>query len=132
MTVINKQLLISESCDDSNLCKPYRGKPDEHATYASHSSPRTPDVRFLRAVPVCDNLLLAPTKSKHTPTPEKSLDNQRQTDPAVVFGGLILPPMRQACSRGERFQPNGYTSTSVYWAHITSMRSIRSILAHGG
>jgi hypothetical protein len=132
MTVINKRLLISESCNDSNRCKPCRGKHDEHTTYASHFSPRTPDVRFLRAVPVHDNLSLAPTKSKQTPTPERSLDNQRQTDPAVVLGGLVLPPMRQPCSRGERFQPNGYTATVAYWTHIISMRSVRSILAHGG
>jgi hypothetical protein len=37
-------------------------------------------VRFLWAVPVHDNLLLALTKSKQALTPEKSLDNQRQTE----------------------------------------------------
>jgi hypothetical protein len=132
MTTTNKRLLISESRSDSNRCTPCRGKPDQHATYASHSSPCTPGVRFLWAVPVRDNLSLAPTKSKHTPTPERSLDNQRQTGLAIVLDGLILPPMRQPWSRGERFRPNGYTSTSTYCAHITSMRSIRSILARGG
>jgi hypothetical protein len=71
--------------------------------YASHSNPRTPSVRFLRAVLVRDNLSLAPTKSKQTPTPERSLDNQRQTGSAVVLGGIIPPPMRQHWSRGERF-----------------------------
>jgi hypothetical protein len=91
----NKQLLISESRGDSNRFTPCRGKPDQHATYASHSSPRTLGVRFLWAVPVCDNLSLAPTKSKQAPTPGGSLGNQRQTGPAVVLGGLIPPPMRQ-------------------------------------
>jgi hypothetical protein len=131
MTPTNKRLLISESRGDSNRCTPCRGKPDQHATYVSHTSPRMPGIRFLRAVLVRDNLSLAPTKSKQAPTLRRSLDNQRQIDPAVVLGGLIPPPMRQPWSRGKKFWPNGYTTTSAYWAHITSMRSIRSILAHG-
>jgi hypothetical protein len=78
MIATNKRLLISESRGDSNRYTPCRGKPDQHNTYASHSSPRTPGVRFLQAVPVCDNILLAPTKSKQAPTPGRSLGNQRQ------------------------------------------------------
>jgi hypothetical protein len=77
-----------------------QGKPDQHATYASHSSSRMPGVRFLRAVPVRDNLSLAPTKSKQAPTPRRSLGDQIQTGLAVVLGGLIPPPMRQPWSRG--------------------------------
>jgi hypothetical protein len=38
-TTTNKRLLISESHGDSNRCTPYRGKPDQHDTYASHTSP---------------------------------------------------------------------------------------------
>jgi hypothetical protein len=53
---MNKRLLISESHGDSNRCTPYRGKPDQHDTYAFHASPRTPGVRFLWAVLVRDNL----------------------------------------------------------------------------
>jgi hypothetical protein len=132
MTATNKRLLISESRDDSNRCTSCRGKPDQHTMYASHSSSRTLGIRFLRTVPIRDNLSLALTKSKQVPTPGGSLGNQRQTDPAVVLGGLIPPPMRQPWSRGERFRPNGHITTSVYWAHITSMRSVRSIIAHGG
>jgi hypothetical protein len=130
MTATNKRLLKSESRGDSNRCTPCREKPDPHTTYTSHSSPRTPDVRFLWAVLIHDNLSLFPTKSKQAPTPKRSLGNQRQTGPAVVLGGLIPPPMRQPWSRGKKFQPNGYIATSAYRAHITSMRSIRSILAH--
>jgi hypothetical protein len=37
MTAINKQLLISESHDDSNRCTPCRGKSDQHATRFSYS-----------------------------------------------------------------------------------------------
>jgi hypothetical protein len=114
MTVTNKRLLISESHGDSNRCTLYRGKPEQHATYASYSSTRTPNVRFLRAVSVRDNLSLAPTKSKQAPTPGRSLNNQRQTDPTIILGDIILLPMRQPWSREERFWPNGYTATSAY------------------
>jgi hypothetical protein len=50
MIAINKRLLISESCGALNRCTPYRGKPDQHDMYASHTSPRTPGVRFLLVV----------------------------------------------------------------------------------
>jgi hypothetical protein len=53
------RLLISESHDDSNQCISCRGKSDTHDTYASHASPRMPHIRFLRAVHVRGNLLLA-------------------------------------------------------------------------
>jgi hypothetical protein len=109
-----------------------QGKSDQHVTYASHFSSRTPDIRFLQAVPVRDNLSLAPTKSKQAPTPRRSLGNQKQAGPAIVLGGLIPPPMWHPWSRGKKFQPSGYTATSAYWAHNTSMRSVRSILARGG
>jgi hypothetical protein len=56
MTATNKRSLISESRGNSNYCTPCRGKPDQHDMYASHASLRTPDVRFLRAVPVRGNL----------------------------------------------------------------------------
>jgi hypothetical protein len=82
MAATNKQLLISESCGDSNRCTPYRGKPDQHDTYASHASPRTPSVRFLQVVPVRGNLsqatksvgrtllLLRKKGSRHNPQPD--------------------------------------------------------------
>jgi hypothetical protein len=92
MTATNKRFLISESHGDSNRCTPCRGKPDQQATYTSHSSPRAPDVRFLRTVPVRDNLSLAPMKSKYVPISERSLGDQRQTGLAVVLGDLISPP----------------------------------------
>jgi hypothetical protein len=50
MTATNKRLLISESRVDSNRCTHCKGKPDQHAMYASHSSPRTSSVRFQRRV----------------------------------------------------------------------------------
>jgi hypothetical protein len=56
MAATNKRLLISESHGDSNQCTPCRGKPNQHATYTFHASPCMHDVRFLRAVPIRDNL----------------------------------------------------------------------------
>jgi hypothetical protein len=41
MAATNKHILISESHSDLNRCTPYRGKPDQHDTYAFHASPRT-------------------------------------------------------------------------------------------
>jgi hypothetical protein len=56
MTTTNKRLLISESHDDLNRCTACREKSDQHDTYASQANARTPDVRFLRVVPVYGNL----------------------------------------------------------------------------
>jgi hypothetical protein len=78
------------------------------------------------------NFSLVPTRTKHAPISGRSLGDQRQTGSAVVLGYLILPPSRQPWSRGERFQPSGYTTTSAYYTHNTSMRTVRSILAHRG
>jgi hypothetical protein len=132
ITATNKRLLISESHGDSNRCTPCSEKSDQHTTYPSHSSPHTSGVRFSRAVPVCDSLSLAPTKLKQTPTLGRSYGNQRQIGPAVVLSGIIFPPMRQFWNRGKKFWPNCYIAILAYWAHITSMRSVRSILSHGG
>jgi hypothetical protein len=56
MAAMNNRSLIFESRDESNRCIPCRGKLGQHDTYASHASPHTPGVRYLRAVPVRDNL----------------------------------------------------------------------------
>jgi hypothetical protein len=87
-TATNKRLLISESCGNSNRCTPYRGKPDQHDTYASHVSPRTLGVRFLRAVPVRVNLSWVINRVGHSPcSQEKGLSTQsttcRLTDPQI-------------------------------------------------
>jgi hypothetical protein len=55
MADTNKRLLISESHDDSKWWTPYRGKPDQHDMYASHTSQYMPGVRFLQTVPICGN-----------------------------------------------------------------------------
>jgi hypothetical protein len=76
------------------------------------------------------NLSLVPTRSKHAPTPRRSLDDQRQTSPADVLGHFILPPSRQPWSRGERFWPSGYTATTAYSTHIPACdRYVQCLLA---
>jgi hypothetical protein len=88
MTATNKRLLISESRGDSDRCTPCRGKPDQHDTYPSHASPRTPGVRFLRAVPIRGNLsrVVDGVEQAHC-SREKGLPTQstvrRLTDPWV-------------------------------------------------
>jgi hypothetical protein len=84
----NKRLLISESRGDLNRCTPCRGKPDQHDTYAFHTSPCTPGVRFLRAVPVRGNLPWATDRVRRSHcSREKGLPTQfpahRLTDPRV-------------------------------------------------
>jgi hypothetical protein len=116
MTATNQWLLIFESHDDLNRCTPCRGKLDQHAI----CPPCLICIWCWTIHLTCsanDNLSLVPTKSKEAPTPRRSIDSQRQTGPAVILGGLILPPMRPPWSRGERFQPSGYTTTSAYWVH---------------
>jgi hypothetical protein len=65
MAATSKRLLISESRDDLNRCTPYRGKPNQHDTHASHTSPYMPRVCFLRAVPVRGNLSRGPNRVRH-------------------------------------------------------------------
>jgi hypothetical protein len=132
MAATNKQLLISESRGDSNRCTPYRGKPDQHDTYASHASPRTLGIRFLRAIPIWGNILrvIDIVEQAHC-SREKGLPTQssvrRQTDPRVHT---------QLLSRANQWSSGGkvkHLLAVVYWAymaHITSMRSIRSIISH--
>jgi hypothetical protein len=55
MAAMNKWLLLSESHDNSNRCTPYRGKPDQHDTYA-HANPHRLGIRFLRVDPILGNL----------------------------------------------------------------------------
>jgi hypothetical protein len=124
-------ILISESRNDSNRCTPCRGKTRSiHHTLSTLDSRMVPDHTSL--VVRVGNFSLVSTRLKQTPTPVRSFGNRRQTGPVVALGHLILPPSRQPWSRGERFRPSGYTTTSANWAHNTGMQSVRSILAYGG
>jgi hypothetical protein len=58
LTAVNKRYPYP-SRGNSNRCTPCRVKPDTHDTYASRPSPHTSHVRFLWAVHVRDNHLLA-------------------------------------------------------------------------
>jgi hypothetical protein len=101
MTATNKQLLISESRGDSNRRTPCKGKPDQHDTYASHASPRTPDVRFLRVVPVRGNLSWDANRFGQIPLlPRKRAPDTIHSTPADRSAGPYLAslpnqPMKQ-------------------------------------
>jgi hypothetical protein len=92
MTGTNKWLLISESHSDSNRCIPCRGKSYQHATQIS----------------------LVPMRSKQTPTPGKSIGTQRLAGLAIIPGHLILHPLQQPWSMGERVRPSGNIATLAY------------------
>jgi hypothetical protein len=108
MTVTNKRLLISESRDDSNRCTPCRGKPDQHDTYASHASPRTPSVRFLRAVPVHSNLSQATNNVGRT----RLLLRKRAPDTTPQPGWVIHRSATQFLSQHNHWRSNE-SQTSV-------------------
>jgi hypothetical protein len=108
MTAMNKRLLISESHGDLNQCTPCRGKPDQHDMYASHVSPRTSDVHFLRAVPVRGNRSRVTDRVRQSHYSwEKWLPTQstthRLTDPWI---------RTQFLSRGNQWS-SGESQTSV-------------------
>jgi hypothetical protein len=137
MIATNKRLLISESHGDSNRCTPCRVKPDQHVTYASHSSSRMFDVRFLRHSPYVTTFHWLP-RSRNMPLhPEEvlatkdrlsrssswvtsfilSCDNpgvgERRFGPMVTqlhqLSGLILP----ACDRYVQYLLTGSTERSL-------------------
>jgi hypothetical protein len=112
MATTNKWLLISESHGDSNRCTSYRGKPNQQDMYASHASPRMPDVHFLWVVHVhgnhsrsrqqCRTDLLLPAQ------PPARLSNSWVT---VYFSPK---PASEAVHESHHLLTTGYL---VYWAH---------------
>jgi hypothetical protein len=111
-----------------------QGKPNIHDMYASRANPRTPLIRFLRTVPVRGNL------SRWLNRVEQIYCSQEKV--------LLTPPLSPAkwpMGPASVSLPNitfevvclnqifiDKHATSVYWTHITSMWSVRSILARGG
>jgi hypothetical protein len=92
MTITNKRLLISESRGNSNRCTPYRGKPEQHVTYASHSSPRTPGVCFLWAVLIRDNFHWLPRSWNRPLHPEEVLTTEdKLAQPSSWVVSFFLP-----------------------------------------
>jgi hypothetical protein len=90
MAAMNKRLLISESHDDLNRCTPCRGKPDQHDMYASHANPGTLNIRFLRAVPVRNNIswIVNRVGRMHYPWEKSAPDSTSQ--PGWVVRGTHL------------------------------------------
>jgi hypothetical protein len=82
-TVMNKWLLISESHGDSNRYTPYRENPDQHDAYAFHTSPHTPGVCFLWAVPAhCNFSRVVDTFGQITLLPRKRAPDIIHSTPA--------------------------------------------------
>jgi hypothetical protein len=131
-TAMNKRLLISESHDDSNRCTPYRGKPDTHNTYTFHISPRMSLVRFLWVVSIRGNLSrwlnrvgqIHCSREKVLLTPPLSLAEWPTEPTSVSLPNTTIGAVHLSQTYIDEH------ATSVYWAHITSMWSVHSILAH--
>jgi hypothetical protein len=103
MAAMNKWLHISESHGNSNRCTPYRGKPDQHDTYASHASPRTPGIRFLRVDLILGNLSRVTDRGGQSHcSQQKGLPTQstahRLTD---LWVHSQFPSRANQCSSGE-------------------------------
>jgi hypothetical protein len=95
-----------------------QGKPDQHATCIWCSARVWSQTIRISCGQHIATFLVVPTRSKQASTPGRNLSDQKYTGSAIVLGHLILPPTQQPWSRGERFCPSGYTTTSAYWAHI--------------
>jgi hypothetical protein len=124
-TVTNKRLLISEIHGDSNRCTPYRGKSDQHDTYASHASPRMPGIRVLWVVPVRGNFsrVIDKVEQGHC-SREKGLPTQstsrRLIDPHVrtqFLSRANLEPVgaRPSIYRQQATRLTGFISPACDW-----------------
>jgi hypothetical protein len=133
-TAMNKRLLLSESRGDSNWCTPYGGKPDTHGMYTFCASPCTSLIRFQRAIPVRGNLSHWPNRIGliHY-SREKVLSNPLHC-PAEWPGGPALVSLPNTAIEAVCLSQTSVDEhdTSVYWAHISRMWSVRSILARRG
>jgi hypothetical protein len=111
----DKRLLISESHGDLNRCTPCRVKPDQHTMYAFHTSSRTPDVCFLRAVPVRGNLswVIDRVEQGHC-SREKVLPTQS------TVGWLTDPRVHTQFFSWANLEAVG-VKTNIYWQPATSL-----------
>jgi hypothetical protein len=106
-----------------------QGKPDTHNIYAFRTSLRMPLVRFLWAVPVRGNLSRWSNRVGRILlllTPPLSLAEW------AVGPTPVSLPTTTIEAVGLSQASIGEWATWVYWAYISSMWSVRSILAHGG
>jgi hypothetical protein len=141
-TATNKRLLISESRGDSNWCTPYRGKPDQHTTYASHSSPRKPDICF-HWLPQSQNRPLHPeevlaTKDRLTQPSSRVTSfllpcdspgvGERGFGPMVTQLHQLTRPISPACDRYVQYLLAGVNWTVLNW-HRRGLQPWRCQLA---
>jgi hypothetical protein len=135
LTIINNRLLISESRDDSNLCTSYRGNLIHmthmlftpvhiHHSYASYG--QSPYMATFHD----DSTELDEShcsQEKGTPNYIPSTPADWSMGPHIQF----LSPHSYWNNRHSHASVDE-NATSIYWAHISSMWSVHSILGHGG
>jgi hypothetical protein len=134
MIATNKQLLISESCGDSNRCTPSRGKPDRYAT------------RFPCSVRIWSRTIRI-SRGPHIATLRETLIDLDGSHCSREKGLLTQSIARRLTDLLERTQflsranqwSNRHKPSSCRWLTTrhtrpinTSMRLVRSILARGG
>jgi hypothetical protein len=128
-----KQLLISESRGDSNRCAPYKGNLihtthtfSNQSTYVTRTLPMgSPRMwkPFMESSTVLDRVT-SPKKNGSCPNPQHDVWPIREFIPS-------FSPTTAIEAVGVKPSIYCWPATSVYWAHITSMWSVCSILARG-
>jgi hypothetical protein len=112
-----------------------QGKIDTHDMCTFHANPCMPLVRFLWKVPVRGNLSLVINSDRHSHCSRGKKElltaspPRRLTDPWVpiqfLYPSQLLKQWRKPSICRQQ-------ATSVYWAPISIMWSVYSILAHEG
>jgi hypothetical protein len=132
-TAMNKRLLISESHCDLNRCTPYRETWPTNHTHPTLSLRMVPDHTYLTRS-MHSNLGRSHQQSWAGPLLEKKGLLTQSTTPWLTDPRVHT----QVLSRAKQWSSGGKANLLLmvdyyaYRAHISSMRSVRSILARGG
>jgi hypothetical protein len=118
MVAANKWLLISKSRGDSNWCTPCRENLINTTCTLFMSSPRTPPIRFMRAVPIHGNLWrwvnevgrILPLLRKRAPVTMPSTPADWSTCPPLSFS--LLTSIKIVGLRQSSVDEH---ATLVYW-----------------
>jgi hypothetical protein len=133
MNATNKRLLISESRGDSNWCTPCRGKLDQHVTLSTLSPRMVYDHTYLMQSTYCNISYSRQhiwTDPLHPRRMSPDTIHSTPTDRSVGPYPASLP--QQSMEQWEKVKLQLTSDYYAYRSHITDMRSVRSILAHGG
>jgi hypothetical protein len=111
-----------------------QGNPDTHNTYTFHASPCMPFVRFLRVIPVRDNLSrwlnrvgqIHCSREKVLPIPPLSPVEWPMGPTLVSLPNTTIEVVHLSQTSIDE------QATSVYWTHITSMNRLHRFTCSRG